>query len=210
VPPESENDRTFAASLWPSGIGYGIASKVRAGLERRWQLVRTADGDLREQPLWTYFTLAEAHQWLFLGDTDRVLPTLRWFWSHQASPGLYTWWEGLDNSFYDWNRVRGWVRPTYITPHYWTAAEMLLLQLDMLGYEPPVSEPSLVIGAGVPREWLKQPLRVQQLSLRSGRLDWAWDGDAVSIQTSWQIDPRNVRLGAAFPRDASIRVKRSK
>lgn len=210
VPPESENDRTFAASLWPSGIGYGIASKVRAGLERRWQLVRTADGDLREQPLWTYFTLAEAHQWLFLGDTDRVLPTLRWFWSHQASPGLYTWWEGLDNSFYDWNRVRGWVRPTYITPHYWTAAEMLLLQLDMLGYEPPVSEPSLVIGAGVPREWLKQPLRIQQLSLRSGRLDWAWDGDAVSIQTSWQIDPRNVRLGAAFPRDASIRITRLK
>ena len=208
APPESDNDRTFVASLWPTGIGYAIESKIRQELERRWDLARTADGDLREQPLWTYFTVAEAHQWLFIGDTDRVLPTLRWFWSHQASPGLYTWWEGLDNSFLDWNKIRGWVRPTYITPHYWTAAEMMLLQLDMLGYEPPVPEPALVIGAGIPREWLKQPLRIQQLSLRSGRLNWTWDGHAVSIQTSWDIDPRRVRLGTAFPPDTPIRIQR--
>jgi hypothetical protein len=208
VPPESDNDRTFVASLWPTGIGYDIESKIRRELEKRWDLARTADGDLREQPLWTYFTVAEAHQWLFIGDTDRVLPTLRWFWSHQASPGLYTWWEGLDNSFLDWNKIRGWVKPIYITPHYWTAAEMMLLQLDMLGYEPPVPEPSLVIGAGVPREWLKQPLRIQQLSLRSGRLNWTWDGHAVSIQTSWNIDVRRVRLGTAFPAETPIRIQR--
>jgi hypothetical protein len=85
---------------------------------------------------------------------------------------------------------------------------MLLLQLDMLGYEPPVSEPSLVIGAGVPREWLTQPLRVQQLSLRSGWLDWTWDGGAVTIHTSWEIDPRRVRLGAAFPPHTPMRIRR--
>jgi hypothetical protein len=208
APPESENDRTFVASLWPTGIGYGIESQLRDALERRWNLSRTADGELREQPLWTYFALAEAHQWLFVGETSRVLPTLRWFWSHQASPGLYTWGEGPENSFYDWYRVRGWVRPTSITPHYWTAAEMLLLQLDMLGYESPVPEPSVLIGAGVPREWLKQPLRIQGLSLRSGRLDWSWDGSAVNIQTSWEIDPTRVRLGAAFPPNTRIRFQR--
>jgi len=208
APPESENDRTFVASLWPTGIGYGIESTIRGELERRWDLAHTADGDLREQPLWTYFTVAEAHQWLFVGGTDHVLSTLRWFWSHQASPGLYTWWEGLENSFLDWNKIRGWVRPAYITPHYWTAAEMLLLQLDMLGYEPPVPEPSLVIGAGIPREWLKQSLRIQQLSLRSGRLDWTWDGRTVSIQTSWDVDPRRVRLGTAFPPQTPIRIQR--
>jgi hypothetical protein len=208
APPESENDRTFVASLWPTGIGYGIESTIRGELERRWDRARIADGDLREQPLWRYFTVAEAHQWLFVGETDHVLSTLRWFWSHQASPGLYTWWEGLENSFLDWTKIRGWVRPTSITPHYWTAAEMLLLQLDMLGYEPPVPEPSLVIGAGVPREWLQQPLRIQQLSMRSGRLDWTWDGRAVTIQTSWDIDPRRVRLGTAFPPQTPIRIQR--
>jgi hypothetical protein len=207
-PPESENDRTFISSLWPTGIGYGIQSKVQAGLESRWATRRTVEGDFRDLPSWTYFDVAEAHQWLFVGDTDRVWATLGWFWNHQASPGLYTWWEPGQNAFYDWLPIRGWVRPPHITPHYWTAAEMLLLQLDMLAYEQPISGAPVVVGAGVPQPWLKKPLRVERLSLRNGRLDWSWDGTEVRVRTSWTLAPSRVRLGAAFPANTPLKVER--
>lgn len=65
-------------------------------------------GPVASVPLWTYFDLAETHQWLFLDRLDRTWATLNWFWDHQSSPGLYTWWEGKgeENSFGRWTRVR--------------------------------------------------------------------------------------------------------
>jgi hypothetical protein len=137
-----------------------------------------------------------------------VWATLGWFWNHQASPGLYTWWESGQNAFYDWLPIRGWVRPPHITPHYWTAAEMLMLQLDMLGYEQPISNASLVIGAGVPPQWLTKPLRVERLSLRNGRLDWSWDGTEVHLRTSWAVDATRVQLGTGFPSNTPIKMER--
>ena len=129
-------------------------------LQTRWEQQRNPQsGEFRTPPLWTYFTLAEAHQWLFLNRPEQVWTTLQWFWQHQASRGLYTWWEGSgeENTSGRWEDVRGWVKPPYVTPHYWTAAEMLLLQLDMLAYtDLATPEPTVVIGAGIPTQWLKK------------------------------------------------------
>jgi hypothetical protein len=145
---------TYTRSLWPSGIAAGNQKEVTQGLERRWSEAHDANGALR-QPVVPHLNLAETHQWLLLGESDRVWNTLKWFWQHQASPGLYTWW--TDNpkpgdaprSFSQWQWFRGWVNPPHVTPHYWTTAEMLLLQLDMLAYvNQAASEPTLVIGAG--------------------------------------------------------------
>ena len=98
-----------------------------------------SSGELYMLPLRTYTTVAETHPWLFAGREDLVWTTLDWFWSHQSSPGLYTWWEesaSVDSvtPFRLWERTRGWNKRPYVTPEYQTAAEMLLLQLDMLAY----------------------------------------------------------------------------
>jgi hypothetical protein len=132
---EALNDRTYISALWPTQIGEQDKAKLRTLFEARWASRRTSDGGFKKHPEWTYFDIAEAHNWLALGDRASAEQTLHWFWNHQASPGLYTWWEGRgeENSFHRWNDVRGWVHPQHVTPHYWTAAEMLLLQLDLAG-----------------------------------------------------------------------------
>jgi hypothetical protein len=206
-PPESRNDRTPICGLWPTWVGSSIAATYQKDLEKRWEFLRNDQGEFRETPFWTYFALAESHQWLFLGRPDRVWTTLEWFWNHQASPGLFTWWEGKGdyNTFYRWEQVRGWVNPPYVTPHYWTAAEMAMLQLDMLAYfDESASEPTVVIGAGIPRDWLDSPMAVRGLLLGVVDLDWMWDGKEVRVIV--KRGKATVRLGSAFPPDTRLIV----
>jgi hypothetical protein len=209
VPPESDNDRTYVNSLWPTGVANSSKGALRDALDSRWARLRLSDGAYRDRPLWTYFDIGEAHQWLLLGDPERVWKTLRWFWGHQASPGLYTWWEGdhAENNFHRWDGIRGWLHPPHVTPHYWTAAEMALLQIDMLGYwDAWADEPTVIIGAGIPPDWLRSPMHVSGLSVPGGRLDWNWDGRRMKVRLTDQA--AQVRLAAVFPPRTPIQIER--
>lgn len=195
---ESDNDRSYIASLWPTWIAASQKELLQHYLQLRWIKKRDSQGNFLQPPPWTYFDIAETHQWLLLDKSENVFKTLQWFWQHQSSPGLYTWWEGGDGLSKRWEPIRGWVNPSPVTPHYWTAAEMLMLQLDMLAYvDESATEPTLVIGAGIPRAWLDQPMTVTGLSLPGGQADWHWDGKQMNIQL--QGTKYKARLGSAFP-----------
>ena len=112
----------------------------------------------------TFYPVAEAHQWVRLDRPDRAWTILNHLWSRQRFPDLYVLWEGAkeENSFGRWGPMRGWLSPPHVVPHYWSAAEMLLLQLAMLAEvrgEGPAQE--LVIGAGVPPQWLSSGIELQ-------------------------------------------------
>jgi hypothetical protein len=205
---ESLNPRTYISGLWPTWIATSNKVNFYDGLLRRWKKLRNDGGNFKNKPLWTYFELAETHQWLYLNQPERVWKTLNWFWSNQASPGLFTWWEGRgeENTFHRWENVRGWITPPHVTPHYWTAAEMLLLQLDMLSYvDESAEKPSLIIGAGIPKSWLDHNLSVTGLSLPIGRIDWSWNSKELNIT----IHGKNVdvRLSPSFPEGIPINVE---
>jgi hypothetical protein len=207
-PPESDNERTYISGLWQSWIAAPHQDAFLQGLHKRWNELHDDQGRFRQTPSWTYFDVAEAHQWLFLGKPERVWTTLQWFWSHQASPGLYTWWEGTgeENSSGLWNQIRGWVNPPYVTPHYWTASEMLLLQLDMLAYvDQSERKPTLVIGAGIPVEWLKYPLSAKGLLMPNGQVDWFWNGKQMDVKI--RGGSIKVILGPAFPSHTTLNVE---
>jgi hypothetical protein len=204
---EADNERTYICGLYPTWIVTDKDAFQNKLAERR---VKSHDDEdrLKDKPLWTYFNVAEAHQWLALGQPEKAWNDLRWFWDHQASPGLFTWWEGSgeENTFHRWEQSRGWVAPPHVTPHYWTAAEMLLLQLDMLAYlDESGSEPTLVIGAGIPKEWLDMTMGVKGLSTRLGKVDWEWRKGRMIVRL--RGEKLAVKLGPAFPSDAKIRVK---
>lgn len=206
--PDRNNPRTLIVGLWPSKIIQNQEEVYRELLEEHWLKSRTKDGDFIDFPLWTYFDVAEAHQWILLGEPQRAWSTLEWFWRHQVSPDLYTWWEGKgeENSFHLWKNVRGWYQPQHVTPHYWTAAEIALLQLDMLAYEMnEEKELTIVIGAGVPREWMDQSFSVRGLSLRNGILDWDWDGKQITAVWHGKQAPHFV-AGSAFPKETLIEM----
>ncbi|MEK7474668.1 MAG: hypothetical protein AAB152_03440 [Candidatus Coatesbacteria bacterium] len=206
---EARNERTYIFSLWPSGVAARVPAPFRRRLEERWDQVRTRELGFVGPRLWTYFDFAEAHQWLFLGEPDRARSTLRWYLDHQTSPGLFTWWEGdgEENTFHRWEDVRGWVTPKHVTPHYWTAAQALALQLDMLVHVAPGAQgPVLVIGAGVPSEWRERAHGVERLPTAAGDVDWRWESGRMRVRVRRGGKPA-VRLGPAYPAGAKVEVE---
>jgi hypothetical protein len=207
VSSEADNERTYICGLYPAWIVTDKDTFQNKLAERRAKS-HDAEDRLKDKPLWTYFNVAEAQQWLVLGQPEKAWNDLRWYWDHQASPGLFTWWEGSgeENTFHRWEQARGWVAPPHVTPHYWTAAEMLLLQLDMLAYlDESGGESTLVIGAGIPKEWLDMTMSAKGLSTRLGKVDWEWRKGRMTV---WVRGGKEaVRLGPAFPRDAGVKIK---
>jgi hypothetical protein len=191
--------RTYISGLWPTWVAAPEKSAYRDHLGQF--------GKPEQFEPWTYFIAAAGHQWVFLDEPARAWETLEWFWNHQTSPGLYTWWEGTgeENTFHLWEKVRGWVKPPCVTPHYWTAGEMLAMQVDMLAYvDESQCEPVLVIGGGVPAAWVTAPMRVCGLPTRAGLVDWNWkDG---RMQVNLQGRPIKIRLGPAFGPSAQLEI----
>ncbi len=208
-PAYTNNSRTFISGLWPDQIAANDKSKYRKLLEARWNKRVDSQGEyLGPKPLWTYFEVAEGHQWLFLNDMTKVWTRLHWFWAHQDSPGLFSWWEGEggESSFELWEHTRGWATLPTVTPHYWTAAEILSLQLDMLVYTPENSlDSEIIIGAGVPKEWLSHPFGVKHMSIPGGTINWHWDGSRVVVQTSGR-ENAVIKLGPSFPPTTPIDI----
>ncbi len=202
-------------SLWPSGIAEGDRAILTQKLQERWEASRDPTGAFRQTPPPMQAQLSEAHQWLWLNQPERVWASLTSAWQNQASPGLYTWWgdragrerDILPNSFSQWQRLRGWVDQTGFTPHYWTSAEMLLLQLDMLTYvDRSTSSPTLIIGAGIPSAWLKQPMSVKGQLVDGRLINWVWDGKQVKVQI--QGEKLNIKTGSAFPSGTPVTSSR--
>ncbi len=81
-----------------------------------------------------------------------------------------------------------------------------MLQLDMLAYLHEADEPPhIVVGAGVPPTWIDHPLEARGLSLRSGRVDWEWDGRALHVRVKGERIP--VRPAPVFPADCVVEVE---
>lgn len=195
---EQENERTYISALWPTYIGADSIEIFTQLLERRWDSIHSSSGGYLIRPAWTYFDIADAHQWLMLDRQDRAWQTLSWFFDHQSAPGFYTWWEGTgeENNFGRWEHVRGWIDPKCVTPHYWTAAEVLLLQLDMLAHVDTHKKSSIVVGAGIPRAWCKSDMAVRGLRTEVGVVDWYWRNSKLKVVVH-HGSPR-VIAGSAF------------
>jgi hypothetical protein len=206
ISPEQDNPRTLISGIWPTFV---VADDIRfeKALNQAWEAERTKEGGFQKQPLWTYFDLAQAHQWLYLAKPERAWSTLKWFWKESPSLDLYTQWEGEagHDTFGGWSQVRGWLDLPPITPHYWSAAEMLSLQLAMLTYydsRPEVN--ALVIGSGIPHSWFDHHMRVNGIITAAGRIDWEWSGGTVAVHTYGK--PVKVRLGPQFPKDSHLKL----
>lgn len=196
-PAIGSNPRTLISGIWPSKLIAPNNPEYRRLLEENWKSTRDSNGSYVSKPIWTYFYVAESHQWLLMNDRDRVWKTLEWFWNNQTSPGLYTWWEGEgeENSFGLWNQSRGWTKPKHVTPHYWTASEFFLLQFDMIAYEKSVAGKSaIVLGMGFPQSWFDQNFSFKGLSMREGKLDLIWNGNKLAIYWKGQKAPPEFQL----------------
>jgi hypothetical protein len=207
---EYNNERNFMISIWPSWIINKDFAPFTKSIEEEWTASRDGKGYPKNRPLWTYFNVANAHQWLFLDRTDRVWNTLNYFWDNQCSPGLYTYWEGNgeENSFKTWDNYRGWLKPKYVTPHYWTASEMLLLQLDMLVYiDESGNKPEIVVGGGIPENWMNQEMNVENFTTKAGTICWNYKNNLLKVTVKGSKEKYKVRVGSSFQKNAKINIE---
>ena len=88
---------------------------------------------------------------------------------------------------------------------------MLLLQLDMLAYtDESESQPIMVIGAGIPQDWLNKSMSVKGLPMPNGTtLSWVWDGKQMKVKVVGQTiaGKMPIRLGGLFPSGTVLKVE---
>ncbi len=203
---ESVDEYTLSTALWPTwiaGFNRDDFGKLLMPSQKGSRQIDGASVGGRHG----YHQLQMANQWLMLGRTDRVWEILRSWWKEQASPGLFTWKEepGAADPFHHWDKVRSCVNPITVTPQYRTAAAMLSLQLNMLAYvDDTAAEPVLIVGAGIPAEWLLHPMSIQGVSTRVGVVNWTWQAGRMKVQVRGMKCP--VRLGRNFGPNAAISV----
>jgi hypothetical protein len=197
VTPESEAVLTLASGIWPTGAGSSDRTAFRQALLQHSAALGAAQGAAAAP---SHLDAALAHQWVLLDEPGRVRSALDRLWGHQESAGLFTYAAGAaeESPFGGWDGIRGWARPQPPTPAYWTAAEIALLQLDMLAYlDGSGDTPTLVVGGGVPQQWLSQPFAVSGVWTRAGEVAWSWGAGRVTVTLRGARLP--VRLGAVFP-----------
>jgi hypothetical protein len=154
------NPRELVVSPHPTGAFDGVEAFAER-FEGRFRKERLdGNGGRVPEPLWTYFEAAAAHNAMLLGMREEAWTLLSGMmgdgeWDVTAfvegRPGGYE-----ADPFGDWGRVNGGLDPHEAfagnMPHNWTSAEFVLAVRDMLVLE---QGDRLVLGKGVPDEWLK-------------------------------------------------------
>lgn len=188
-----QNSRDINSALWPTGWAFDAdccLAEVKAQFEHFWQTERCPNGVYTREPLWTYFEAGQLHNLLWLGERDKVWQGLEAFFTEHTAPGLYTYHEGNgdENSFDQWQRTRGWDHIRYVTPHGWTAAELLLLLRDCLLYE---QGDTLVLGAGVPPSWLSGPAAfgISHAPSHFGEVSWRYEPATSTLSIAVEYPP---------------------
>jgi len=182
-----KDPRDINSAFWPAGWASRNDPNVQKAFEEFWNTKRCLNGTYTRESLWTYFEAGQAHNYLLLGQRDRAALTVEQFLANHTSPGLYTYSEGKDdeNSALLWQRTRGWDIIKYVTPHGWTAAELFLLLRDCLARE---EGDKLIIGSGIPKDWMDKPFSVVNLPTHFGKLSFKYEpiGKTVSLQIECQ------------------------
>jgi hypothetical protein len=91
-----------------------------------------------------------------------------------------------------------------VTPHYWTAAEALLLQLDLVTRvdEADPARP-VVVGSGVPAAWSRSALDGGTVFTSRGRVRWGLRDGVLEVELEDPDVPVRLAPGLA---GATLRV----
>ena len=168
---------------------------MKATFERYWREFRKRQGS----KTWDAYT---PYEWrvvgtlVRLGWRERALEAVDYFMADQRPQGWNQWAEVVGRE------VR---RPRFIgdMPHGWVASDFGRALLDMFAYERPADE-SMVIMAGVPRQWLqRESFGMRQLRTPYGELSYSWQVDGerrtLRIEKLARMPPGGVVI--AWPED---------
>jgi hypothetical protein len=125
-----------------------------------------------------------------LGQRQRAHTIANWFMGHQRPAGWHQWAEVVMEKV-DSAQFIGDM------PHTWVGSDFIRSVLDMFAYEEE-SDSSLVIGAGITSDWLRDPagVGIRGLSTHYGKLSYTMRGSSkgteVRIESGVRIPPGGI------------------
>ena len=178
-------------------------SAVRATFDTAWSTFRNRRDGVVPWDVYTPYEWRQVGSFIRIGQPERGLALARWFMSTRRPIEWNQWSEVV------WHDLRA---PKFIgdMPHGWVASDFIRSTLDMVAYERE-SDSTLVVGAGIPFEWARDPHGVTVRGLRTwwGPLSLRMSPSArgVHITVSGARPPHGIELHAPFgrtPRQALV------
>jgi hypothetical protein len=176
---------------------------VRATFDTAWSTFRNRRDGVVPWEAYTPYEWRQVGSFIRLGQPERALALAQWFMSTRRPIEWNQWSEVV------WHDFRA---PKFVgdMPHGWVASDFIRGTLDMVAYERE-SDSTLVVGAGIPLEWARDPHGVTVRGLRTwwGPLSLRMRPSAtgVHITVSGARPPRGIELHAPFgrpPRQALV------
>jgi hypothetical protein len=208
--PVSQGIYSFGVAVWPTRV-FDIQT-VQKEFDTWWETWRCPRGKYNVAFDWTYFEAAQAHNYLLLGNWDRFHTILERYYQYQDVPGLYGYNEGKNvkkpdgNSVYggqDWGfgnilDYRGWDMFDCNMPHNWVSSELYLMMRDALLFE---EDDTLVIGAGISKEWITtgSTIEVKNAVTHFGRVSYRLSAEENGLVLESSIDGKPSVLRIWIP-----------
>ncbi|CAN5692639.1 discoidin domain-containing protein [soil metagenome] len=175
----------------PGGEAHRLPADLLAGtFDRYFREARERATGAKPWEAYTPYELRTVGTFVQLGQKARAHELLSFFFLHQRPLGWYMWAEVVFND-------RG--KPSFIgdMPHTWVGSDYIRSFLDMFAFERE-SDSSLVVGAGVKEDWVReQPgVRVAGLSTHYGPITYDMLADSggvtVNLSTGLRIPPGGI------------------
>ncbi len=190
----------------PGGEAHRLPGDLLAGTFDRYFLeARERATGAKPWEAYTPYELRTVGTFVQLGQKARAHELLSFFFRHQRPPGWYMWAEVVFN---DRNK------PGFIgdMPHTWVGSDYIRSFLDMFAFERE-SDSSLVVGAGVKEDWVREHpgVRVTGLSTHYGPLTYDMRADngvvTVNLRAGVRIPPGGIVVRSPLDRPfASVTV----
>ncbi len=160
-----QNERDFVCAIWPTHAFSPTDDEIVQRYETWWHQVRLqGKGEYLPEPLWKYFEIGQAHNYLLLGEREKTLQTVEYYLSHHDVYQLFGWLEDNSDIGEYWSGIEGWYTLPSRQPHGWVSSELWLLLRDMLLYE---DGDELILGAGIPEAWMAATTPIELLNAPS-------------------------------------------
>ncbi|ANE45402.1 hypothetical protein SY83_02645 [Paenibacillus swuensis] len=166
-----DNERDVTCAIWPTQAFSPDDVFVQEKFESWWQKNRLqGKAAYNPEPLWKYFELGQAHNYLLLGDAEKALQTVHYYLEHHYVNNLFGWLEDNHDVAEFWSTIEGWYKLPSRHPHGWVSSELFLLLRDLILYE---KDRTLIVGEGVPPEWMEltSPIEVLKMPTSFGPVD---------------------------------------
>lgn len=178
------------------------AAALRRTFDKYWENFTARRDGTKEWVDYTPYEWRVVGTFVRLGQPERALAALEWFFTHSRPAPWNHWAEVV---------YRDPATPKFIgdMPHTWVGSDFIRSVLDMFAYERE-ADGALVLAAAIPLSWIDErtPAGVEMLRTRWGPLTYAMrrDGDAVvvRIDDSIAIPPGGIAVISPFDRTETI------